>query len=100
MSALLPVALQLGGRRLRVGTGQGRAGRCEWGRGKQLTVDINISLGKLLTLAQIETDETRAGLFEERSVCSWMMTELFYDIASQSLGFTLPQHLLSSAVSH
>ncbi len=53
-------------------------------------MDINTSLGYTGT---DETDETRAGLFEERSVCSWMMIEL-YDIASQSLGFTLRRRLL------
>lgn len=73
--------------------GTGRAGRCE--RGKQLTVDINISLGKLLTLAQIEADETRGALFEQRSVCSWMGIELFYDTASQSLSVCF-----TSAASH
>lgn len=31
------------------------------GKGKELTVDINIMPGKLLTLAQLETDETRGG---------------------------------------
>lgn len=56
MSALLP-----GGFAIRWAEAEGVLVGVEWGRVKELTVDINIMPDKLLTLAQLETDDTRGG---------------------------------------